>query len=362
MSQTVHFTPGPSQLYPGMDQFISNALDKDICAISHRSQAFKDVYEKTVKGLTQLLSLPENWKMVFMPSASEAWERILLNAVNERSFHFVNGSFSKKFFQYAQSVGIDAHKYEVKGGQGIDPLKAEIPEMTELICFTHNETSCGAFTLLEDIYTIREQHPDSLIALDVVSSLPYPNIDYTKIDTAFFSVQKCFGLPAGLGVWLVNDRFIEKTKANEAKGKLIGAHHNLLEMVAKGDEYQTLETPNVLGIYLLGEVIEAMNTKGIEQLRNETDTKATMLYDYIQESSLFDFGINEEKYRSKTVIVANTKTEPSVINKYLKPFGLQVGAGYGAQKKTQIRIANFPAHSVANVEKLIDCLKKFEER
>ena len=32
------------------------------------------------------------------------------------------------------------------------------------------------------------------------------------IDTAFFSVQKAFGLPAGLGVWIANEKCLEKAK------------------------------------------------------------------------------------------------------------------------------------------------------
>lgn len=362
MSQTVYFGPGPSQLFPGVDQFISKALEDDVCSISHRSKDFKDIYEKTVVGLRKLISLPENWKIVFISSASESWERIILNAVQDRSYHFVNGSFSKKFFQYAQEQGVEAHKFEVPAGEGVDAKQADIPEMTELISFTHNETSTGVFTQLNDIYDVRSEHPDSLISVDVVSSLPYPDIDFSKIDTAYFSVQKCFGLPAGLGVWMVNDRFLEKAKKMANSDRVVGAHHNLLDMVSKGEEFQTLETPNVLGIYLLGEVIEQMNQKGAQMLRKETDEKAQLLYDLVEQSAMFDYAVADEKYRSKTVIVLKTKSEPSEINEYLKPFGMQVGAGYGSFKKTQIRIANFPAHSIDNVKKLVECLQKFEDR
>jgi phosphoserine aminotransferase len=38
--------------------------------------------------------------------------------------------------------------------------------------------------------------------------------------------------------------------------------------------------------------------------------------------------------------------------------GMVVGAGYGKMKETQIRIANFPAVDVSQVEALIDHLKK----
>ena len=51
-----------------------------------------------------------------------------------------------------------------------------------------------------------------LLAVDAVSSLPYPDFDYTKLDSVFFSVQKGFGLPSGLGVWMANDKCLAKAE------------------------------------------------------------------------------------------------------------------------------------------------------
>ena len=61
-----------------------------------------------------------------------------------------------------------------------------------------------------------------LLAVDAVSSLPYPDFDYTILDSVFFSVQKGFGLPAGLGVWMVNDRCIAKAEQLLSRGISIG--------------------------------------------------------------------------------------------------------------------------------------------
>ena len=46
------------------------------------------------------------------------------------------------------------------------------------------------------------------------------------------------------------------------------------------------------------------------------------------------------------------------VKKILAAKGFIVGSGYGQNKTTQIRIANFPTHSVANVKRLIAELKK----
>lgn len=215
-------------------------------------------------------------------------------------------------------------------------------------------------TGVEDIEKVRKSHPNALVAVDVVSSLPYPNFDYNNIDTLFFSVQKCFGLPAGLGVWIVNDRCVKKAEELKAKGHQAGAHHTLLELVSKAKENQTPSTPNALNIYLLSRVLESMLEKGAEQIRKETDEKYELLHQLIAESSFLSESVENERHRSKTVIVANTAIEPSVINGYLKQFNMAVGSGYGSYKTSQIRIANFPAHSTAAIKELIEALKKEE--
>ncbi len=359
MSNKIFFTPGPSQLYPGVADFITEALANDLGSISHRSQAFQDIYANTVAQLRQLLNLPANFHVFCLGSASESWERITLNLTesNDETYHFVNGSFSKKFFSYSKGLGRDAKKYEAPFGEGFDVTKNEITEATKLISFTQNETSSGVAVPLEDIYKIRTQFPDKILAVDVVSSLPYPDFDYSKIDTFFFSVQKCFGLPAGLGIWVVNDRCIEKAEKLDSKGNQSGPHHSISELLKQAKNNQTPSTPNTLEIFMLGKVCEAMNKKGVDVVRTETEEKAQLLADFITGSKNFSFAVKNESHRSKTVIVAQTSKTPKVINAYLAPFGMQIGGGYGGEKLTQVRIANFPATSVEEMKKLIELLK-----
>ncbi len=360
MSNKIYFTPGPSQLYPGVGEFIQEALENDVPSISHRSQAFKDIFGETVSQLRTLINLPDDYHVLFSGSATEIWERFLHSCVEKKSFHFVNGSFSKRFYQYAQGCGFEVDKLEAEFGSGFNLDDVSIANDTEAICVTHNETSSGVSFPLEDIYTLRHQHPDKLIAVDVVSSLPNPEIDFTKIDCALFSVQKCFGLPAGLGVWLVNDRCLDKMLQLKEKGILTGPHHELDDLITRAKGNQTPATPNVLGIYLLGKVCQAMNKKGVDTIRKETRDKAEKLYQFIAESEILSPAVENPAHRSETVIVANTKRLPSEINKHLAPYNMIVGSGYGAYKETQIRIANFPAHSADSVNELIEMLKTQE--
>ena len=83
-----------------------------------------------------------------------------------------------------------------------------------------------------------------------------------------------------------------------------------------------------------------------------------MINKYIESSKVFSFGVEDARLRSMTTIVANTTMLPGDINKILEPFDMSVGAGYGSKKETQIRIANFPAHSLEQVQKLVKTLQE----
>jgi phosphoserine aminotransferase len=355
MNLKTNFTPGPSQLYFTAEDHVRTAFREGIPSISHRSKQYEAIYKKAVDGLRALLGLPSNYHVLFTGSANEIWERIVQNLVEEKSLHFVNGSFSKRFFEIAQLLNKKPEKIEVAMGQGFDS-NVVVPTGIELLGVTHNETSSGVSLPLEFIYNLRKQHPDTLIAVDAVSSLPFPDFDYTKVDSVFFSVQKGFGLPAGLGVWLINDRCIAKAEQLLSKGISIGSFHSIPSLYSHAIKNQNPETPNVLGIYLLAQVVDDMVRRGITAIRKETEYKAAILYQALESHGVIKPFVQDETFRSQTVIVADCGEHTESITKLLQQNGMQPGDGYGSFKKTQLRFANFPTHSKEQYELLVDTL------
>jgi len=210
------------------------------------------------------------------------------------------------------------------------------------------------------LYALRQRYPEQLIAVDAVSIAPYSEIDFAQIDTLFFSVQKCFGLPAGLGVWVFNDRCVEKADQLLQKDFSLGTYHTIPSLLKMAQKNQTPETPNVLGIYLLGKVAEDMNRRGIQNIRNEINYKAALMYQTFEQHPDFELFVKKEKFRSKTVVVANVKkgTAADVIAA-VKKEGIIIGKGYGELADQQVRIANFPTHSKETFEKLADIINAY---
>ena len=358
MDKRLFFTAGPSQLYHTVPSHISAAISANIPSISHRGPEFTEVLKTTQDGLRELLQIPDDSMILFFASATEIWERLIQNCVEESSFHFVNGSFGGRFYWTAEMLQRKPQKVEVPMGKGFDIASVTVPENVEMMCFTHNESSSGVMWDMKDIYALHELYPEKLVAIDVVSSIPYPNINYTKTDAVYFSVQKGFGLPAGLGVLILSSRAYAKSVAMVKKRINTGSYHSFPVMKSFDDKGQTTETPNVLNIYLLGKVVQDYLEYSIVKIRKDTDEKAEMLNRYFEKHDRYTNAVENFRDRSQTMVVITTNGDSKKIIQALDKDNIEVGYGYGEMKEKQVRIANFPAHSKLEVEYLIDSFSR----
>ena len=213
----------------------------------------------------------------------------------------------------------------------------------------------------EDMHQLKKDNPEALFVVDMVSSAPYPALDYSLIDSAFFSVQKGFGMPAGLGVWIVNAKCLQKAESLKAKGINIGTYHSLPSLWSKYMAYETPATPNVLSIYLLGKIAEDMNREGITSIRKQTEERAALVYSFLEKSRLASVAVQNPEHRSQTVVVSDVQQSSAAYLQAVAKTGNVVGSGYGNYKDKQIRIANFPANTTAQVEGLIQVMQRMEE-
>lgn len=354
----VTFAPGPSELYFTVFDHTKRAFRDHVPSLSHRTKQFEAIFTEAAGGLRELLGLPAEFHVAFTSSATEIWERSIQNLVGESSFHLVNGAFSKRYAEISKQLGKRTSVVGTPAGTGFHQVT--IPRGQEVIGITHNETSTGVSLTLDFIRSVRQASPDSLIVVDAVSSLPYPDFDYKHLDSVFFSVQKGFGLPAGLGVWIYNDRCLEKARQLAAKGQIIGTYHSLPSLYDFAKKNQTPSTPNVLSIYLLGKVITDFLKRGITAIRRETEYKATVLYQALDKRKDMEAFVKHREDRSKTVVTLSCPERIQPLRDYLAAKGFFPGDGYGNFNSSQLRFANFPAHSKEQYEALADALEQFE--
>ncbi|HRE41205.1 MAG TPA: aminotransferase class V-fold PLP-dependent enzyme [Ignavibacteria bacterium] len=356
INKNIYLTPGPTELYPFINKYIQQAIDEKILSINHRSNEYIEIQKKLDSNLRALMNIPQTHSIFFVSSATECMDILIKSTVKENSFHFVNGAFAERFYNIAKENNKNATELKVEYGKGFENVTLE--NNPELIAFTQNETSTGVYINPDYIYNIKKLNPDSIIAVDIVTSAPYVNLDYSVIDASFFSVQKGFGLPAGLGVLIANEKVINKAKELKKAGIYTGSYHNILSLKENHDKYQTTETPNVLNIFLLEKVSASMLTKGIDLIRKNTDEVSNLVYNFFDEYKYKPF-VTDKSLRSPTIIVINTENSNSEIKSILKSNGIIVGSGYGKYKNEQIRISNFPGQGIENYTKLTNILSKF---
>jgi phosphoserine aminotransferase len=355
MKQQLIFTPGPSQLYPTVPMHLQRGLEEGIFSLSHRSAKAKEIVKIAVTGLRELLAIPDDYYVVFVGSATEAMERIIQNTVREKSFHLMSGAFAKKFTTIASELGKQTETYNVLLHEELSDKDIVISEDAELICVTQNETSNGWACPVDVISSLHKKYPKKLLAVDIVSAAPYISLDMAQVDMAFFSVQKGFGLPAGLGILIISPRAYEKSLQLQKEKQIIGSFHNFPSLIENMQDYQTPETPNMLGIYLLGQVVKDMLKIGRQQLQRETEAKADLLYAALEAHCSLQPFIKEKRVRSQTVIVAQGGDIESHHARFQRQ-GLTAGKGYGKYKDHHLRIANFPTHTLEDMQRLAHLL------
>lgn len=348
--KTITFNPGPSQLTPKIVEAIQDISQTGFLSQSHRGTVFMDISKQAIEGLRQKMRLPSGYYIFYQSSATTAMDTLLRNLVFRKSFHFVHGAFATLFFKVAQGIGLEASAHESPWDEPVRWEDAQIPADVELIAVTHNETSSGLMWPSAEITKLRQRYPTHLLAVDVTSSFGAMMMEWGNADIWFGSVQKCLGLPAGLGFLIVSPRAFEKAKIVIEKKGGVAAWQRFDSMAEKMHNYQTPETPNMLDIALLA---RQMADWDIDSIERELQAKAQMLY---EEDLPWTPYVKYAGWRSPTV--ANFIVEnPEAWQAKAKRGNMILGKGYGPLKQSCIRIANFPAISKDDLRRLLEVLK-----
>jgi phosphoserine aminotransferase len=350
----INFYPGPSQIAPDMASYMADAVESGILGMNHRSSEFMSLLKKTRKVLRKKLMIPENYEIIMTSSATECWEIIAQSLTSELSYHIFNGAFGEKWFTYTQRIHSKTLGLRYDPEDALSPKNLDLSEESSLICLTQNETSNGTCIDQATLQDFRESFPDPIIAIDATSSMAGDLLDFRLADVWFASVQKCFGLPSGMGIMILSPKAAETAyRINERK------HYNSLPFVLDNfRKNQTPYTPNILGIYLLYRTMKRRPV--IEKTYSRLIKRKGQITKAINKSDYLDFLINNKEVRSNTVIaIKGDRKTLTELKKQALDAGMILGNGYGEWKNSTIRIANFPAVSQSEWKTLRQFIKSF---
>ncbi|WP_080056098.1 aminotransferase class V-fold PLP-dependent enzyme [Spirosoma aerolatum] len=328
----ITFYPGPSKVYPQVADYAVEAVRQGIVSLNHRSTGFMDIVKETIRLLHEKLAIPADYHIALVSSATECWEIVAQSLTGEASLHPHSGAFGKKWAEYA---------YRIKPPTRLSDA--------DVLCIVQNETSNGTQVPMETLAQFRRDFT-GLIAVDAVSSMAGIVLDWTLADVWFASVQKCFGLPAGLAVLTYSPNALKRAEEigeNNHYNSLLFIHENF-------SKFQTPYTPNGLGIYLLMRILQQIAP--IAEVASVTKQRAAAWYSFFENElaqSPFQLLNRDILVRSDTVIaVQGSDTDIKAIKIAAQQAGIMLGNGYGDWKTSTFRIANFPAISTDEIETL----------
>ncbi|MBC3788777.1 aminotransferase class V-fold PLP-dependent enzyme [Spirosoma utsteinense] len=338
----ITFYPGPSKVYPQVADYAAEAVRSGIVSLNHRSPGFMDVVKEAIRLLHEKLAIPADYHIAFVSSATECWEIVAQSLTAETSLHPYAGAFGKKWAEYA---------YRIKPPVNLSEA--------DVLCLVQNETSNGTQVSPASLTQFRREF-SGIIAVDAVSSMAGIAYDWTLADVWFASVQKCFGLPAGLAVLIYSPNALRQAEAigeNEHYNSLLFIHENFAK-------FQTPYTPNGLGIYLLMRVLDQVPP--IAEVDTLTRKRAADWYACINDwagtpaGAGFKLLVDEVSVRSDTVIaIEGSEAQIKAIKTAAQQAGILLGNGYGDWKNTTFRIANFPAITDPEIDQLRQFLRDF---
>lgn len=350
----ISFYPGPSRVHDEIPHYVKEAFQEGILSINHRSDEFMKISEKVIQLLKNKLDIPKDYTIFYTTSATECWEMIAQSLITKTSYHIYNGAFGKKWFEYTKRIRSGAKSFPFHHNEIVNVEKFRFGKEPGVICLTQNETSNGTQVSNLVIQFIKDRYPNHLIAIDATSSMAGISLDFKAADIWFGSVQKCFGLPAGLGLMMCSPAAMQKVKTIADK-KYYNSMAFMAEMMEK---WQTPFTPNVLNIYLLMRVLD--KSKPIDEVHAKIEERYHGWIDFLKDKQTLQHFIPNEEARSFTVIPIQAKEALiTAIKSRAKKKDILLGEGYGELKSSTFRIANFPAIKKKEIKTLKEFLSDY---
>ena len=193
---------------------------------------------------------------------------------------------------------------------------------------------------------------DKILVADMSSDFLSEPVDVTKYGLIFAGVQKNAG-PAGVVVVIIREDLITD--------EVLPGTPTMLKYKIHADNDSLYNTPPAYGIYICGKVFNWVKNKGgLEAMKKINEEKASILYNYLDSSSMFK-GTVVKKDRSlmNVPFVTGSDELDAKFVKEAKAAGFENIKGHRSVGGMRASIYN--AMPIEGVKALVEFMKKFEE-
>ncbi|NRN28596.1 3-phosphoserine/phosphohydroxythreonine transaminase [Photorhabdus heterorhabditis] len=360
MNQVYNFSSGPAMLPAEVlrraEQELCNwqGIGTSIMEVSHRGKAFVAVAKEAENDLRDLLSIPENYKVLFCHGGARGqFAAIPMNLLgNNVKADYIDGGY------WAACAVKEAEKYctpnviniktEINGLKSIKPMSEWV--LSNDAAYVHycpNETIDGI-----EIHQEPDFDDNKVVIADYSSSILSKPLDVSRYGMIYAGAQKNIG-PAGLTLVIVREDLLGQAR-QEIPSILDYA------VLAKNDSM--FNTPPTFAWYLSGLVFKWLKEQGgLQEMAKRNQAKAELLYNAIDNS---DFYRNQIAPENRSLMNVPFQTaDASLDNKFLTEAdaqGLQALKGHRISGGMRASIYN--AMPIEGVRALVDFMADFERR
>jgi aspartate aminotransferase-like enzyme len=356
MPKNILWIPGPTEVRPEILAECARPM------IGHRSKAMTALTERLDPHLRLAFGLEggSTSHVAVHTCAATGTMEAALRGAGPKVLCLVNGSFSKRFAEIAESIGKEVVKLAVPMGQAVSMCDVETTLRDQgpfdAVTFVSNETSAGVRTPLDEVAAVLRKFPDVMLLVDLVSYIAGAPVDFdaNRMDFAFAGTQKALALPPGLSVLCASQRYLDAARGR----KLRGYYLDPVRIVEGHEARATPATPCITLYYALARQLEDISagvvhggTSGKEAWTARFAAHTRMLR--TTEAWAARNGLEHlpaPALRSPTIscIHKGDLDVPALIAG-LKERGHELGNGYGDLKDKTFRIGHMGDHTEARL-------------
>lgn len=357
MGRVYNFSAGPAVL---PEEVLKEAAEEmldyrgtgmSVMEMSHRSKAYEAIINDAEQNLRDLMNIPDNYKVLFLQGgASQQFAMIPMNLMkNKVADYIITGQWAKKAYQEAKIYGqANAIASSADKTFSYIPDCSDLPvsEDADYVYICENNTIYG--TKFKKLPNTKGK---TLVA-DVSSCFLSEPVDVTKYGLIYGGVQKNVG-PAGVVIVIIREDLITEDT--------LPGTPTMLKYKIHADNQSLYNTPPAYGIYICGKVFKWLKKLGgLAAMKELNEKKAAVLYDFLDQSKLFNGTVVKEDRSLMNVpfVTGNEELDAKFV-KEAKAAGFENLKGHRSVGGMRASIYN--AMPIEGVEKLVEFMKKFEE-
>ena len=352
-----NFSAGPAMMPEAVLEEIRDEMlnyrGSGMCVMemSHRSKVFMQIAAEAEQDLRDLMGIPDNYKVLFVQGGGTLqFAMVPMNLMKGGVACYVEtGTWSKKAIAEAKKFGevkVVASSKDKNFTYVPDCSDLDIPDNCDYVYICENETINGI------AYDALPNTKGKILVSDQSSMFLSKPCNVSDYGLIWAGVQKNVG-PAGMSVVIIREDLLREDLDPRTPVYMNYKTH--------ADNDSMYNTPNCWAIYCCGKVFKYLKSiGGLEEMQKRNIEKATLLYAFLDQSTLFKATARPED-RSLMNVCFNTGSDEldAEVVAASKKTGFDNLKGH--RSTGGLRASIYNAMPKEGVEALVRFLKDFED-